>query len=93
MEMIHLPTAEIQVNHNPRRTADVAAIRRLSVPIARLGLLQSLAVSREGSGFVLVVVGRRLEAVKELGWEQVPCVVARDDDPRLRRIRSSAHEA
>lgn len=90
MEMIHLPVNEIEVRHNPRRSADVAAITRLGVSIARLGLLQPLTVSREGSGFVLVAGGRRLAAVKDLGWEQVPCVIARDDDPRLRRIRAGA---
>ncbi|MQA73751.1 MAG: ParB/RepB/Spo0J family partition protein [Solirubrobacterales bacterium] len=90
MELIHLRPEEIEVRHNPRRLADVAGIRRLATSIARLGLEQPLLVSREGSGYALVAGGRRLEAVRELGWEEVPCVVLGDDDPNLRRIRAGS---
>lgn len=90
MELVHLRPEEIEVRHNPRRATPTPELHRLARTIAQAGLLQPLAVSRDGDRYVLVAGERRLEACKLIRSERIPCVVRRDDDPALRRVRALA---
>jgi 16S rRNA G966 N2-methylase RsmD len=60
--------AEIIVRPN-RFRKDMGDIDELASSINEIGLLQPIVVTREN---VLVAGGRRLEAVRRLGWETIP---------------------
>lgn len=90
MDLRVLPIAEIRVTHNPRATTDVEGVRELAASIARVGQIEPVAVAEDNGGYVLIAGGRRLEALKELGREEVTCVVLDEDGPYLRRARSIA---
>ena len=64
------PIDEIQVGERDR--ADLGDIRQLADSIAAVGLLHPVVVTGSGE---LVAGGRRLAAVSELGWAEVPVTV------------------
>ena len=76
--MLTLDINDIKSEGNVRvETGDVST---LAASIDRFGLISPLlvTVTEDGdpfSGYVLVAGHRRLAAVKELGWENVPCMV------------------
>ena len=67
--------AEIQPSpRNPRHRLE--GIDELAASIAEHQLLQPVVVRRRGrSGYELIAGHRRLEAVKKLGWTEIPAVV------------------
>ncbi len=70
----------------PRRDFNPEELEELSASIRANGLLQPLVVRpRAGSPdhYELVAGERRLRAVSELGWEQVPAMVREVDDETL----------
>jgi len=57
----------------PERTAAVADLR---AKIAEFGLLQPIVVQETGRDEYRIIAGElRFEACKDLGWQEVPCVV------------------
>lgn len=66
-----LPIAAIRVVN--RHRTDMGDLAKLAESIGRLGLLHPLVVNPDG---VLVAGGRRLEAVRHLGWTEVAVTVA-----------------
>lgn len=65
-----LPLGSIEVGERDR--ADFGDIRELAESIAAVGLLHPVVVTSSGE---LVAGGRRLAAVRELGWSEVPVTV------------------
>jgi ParB family chromosome partitioning protein len=59
----------------PRTEFDPGAIADLKASIEQNGLIQPLVVRRVQDGFELVAGERRLRAVRDLGWEEVPAIV------------------
>jgi hypothetical protein len=82
-----MPVARITVG--PRHRKDLGDIASLAKSIRDLGLLQPLAVTPEGR---LVAGRRRLEAVRELGWERVAVKIVRDLDDALLLLRAEREE-
>ena len=79
-----LPVAQVRPNpFQPRTQFDVAALAELVASISASGLLQPIIVRPRGNGFELIAGERRLRAVQELGWQQVPAVVKDADDQTL----------
>jgi ParB family chromosome partitioning protein len=79
-----LPVAQVRPNpFQPRTQFDPAALAELVASISASGLLQPIIVRSRGSGFELIAGERRLRAVQELGWPQVPAVVKEADDQTL----------
>lgn len=69
-----LPVAQIKPStKNPR--SDVGDVSELAASIGSIGLLQPLVVVKNGQGFSLIAGHRRLAAVKQLEWKEVPVVV------------------
>lgn len=62
--------SHIEVGERDR--ADLGDIRQLADSIAAVGLLHPVVVTSSGE---LVAGGRRLAAVRELGWDEVPVTV------------------
>ena len=65
---------------NPRR--DVGDVSELAESIRQQGLVQPIVVAPapepKPGNFVIIAGNRRFEAVRELGWDTVDCVVRRD---------------
>ena len=79
-----LPVAQVRPNpFQPRTQFDPAALAELVASISASGLLQPIIVRPRGNGFELIAGERRLRAVQELGWQQVPAVVKDADDQTL----------
>ena len=73
----------------PRRSFDETGIAELAASIKQVGLIQPLVVRREAEHYVLIAGERRLRAVKQLGRNNVQCIVtvsAGDDNSALMAI-------
>ena len=86
-EIRTLPLGRIRPNpFQPRKEFAPDELTSLSKSISENGLLQPLVVRRgpEGQEFWELVAGeRRLRAVTQLGWTEVPCWVKEVDDQTL----------
>lgn len=72
--MTQLPVKAIRVENRVRR--DLGSLRTLERSIDDIGLLQPILVRPNADGeFVLLAGARRLSAVRNLGWEEVPAIV------------------
>ncbi|MSR23382.1 MAG: ParB/RepB/Spo0J family partition protein [Gemmatimonadetes bacterium] len=83
-----IPVAKIDANpFQPRREFREEELHELAKSIRENGLLQPLVVrpapGPAADGYQLVAGERRLRAVKELGWTEVPAVVREVDDRTL----------
>lgn len=82
----HIPLNRIVPNpYQPRLEFDPAELRELAASIKASGLLQPIVV-RPGPAagtYELVAGERRLRAVRELGWTDVPALVREVDDRAL----------
>jgi ParB family transcriptional regulator, chromosome partitioning protein len=79
--LVHqVPVADIRPSpRNPRQRLE--GLDELAASIAEHQLLQPVVVRRRGrDGYELIAGHRRLEAVKSLGWTEIPAVV-RDETP------------
>ena len=81
-----LPVRAIAPNpFQPRRDFQAADLAELAASIEANGLLQAILVRRSATGrtFELVAGERRLRAVKQLGWVDIPARVREVDDETL----------
>ncbi len=74
-----LPTKNL-VPHpcHPRWDFDQKELDRLCISIKQLGLLQPLAVKRQGRKYVILCGERRWRAAKILGLKKLPCLVIKN---------------
>jgi len=72
-----LPVASIKPNrYQPRHTFRPEAIAELAASIKAQGLIQPIVVNRNPDGSYELISGeRRLRAVRQLGWTEVPALV------------------
>src|SRR5690242_7033054 len=83
-ELQRIPTSRIRPNpFQPRREFDPAALAELEASIKANGLLQPVTVRRKGEGYELIAGERRLRAVRNLDWKDVPAVVRDFDDQTM----------
>ena len=66
--------------NQPRDTFDPVAIDELAASIEAVGLLQPIVVRPAGDRYVLVAGERRLRAVSQIGWVDVPAVIRDETD-------------
>ena len=81
-----LPVRAIAPNpYQPRATFVAAELEELAASIKVNGLLQAIVVRRSVTGrtFELVAGERRLRAVKQLGWREIPAQIRDVDDQAL----------
>lgn len=81
-----LPVRTISPNpFQPRKEFRSGELAELGASIQASGLLQPLLVRKaaSGAGYELVAGERRLRAVKQLGWTEVPAQVREVDDDTL----------
>jgi hypothetical protein len=72
-----------------RHRKDMGDIGELADSIAAVGLLHPPVLTE---GLKLVVGARRLEAVRKLGWDKVPCLLVADLDELLFALRAEQDE-
>lgn len=83
-ELQRIPTWRIKPNpFQPRREFDPAALAELEASIRANGLLQPITVRKKGESYELVAGERRLRAVANLQWKDIPAVVRDFDDQTL----------
>lgn len=82
IDFAQIPVGLIRANPNqPRRRFSEESITVLAESIAEVGLLQPIAVTRDGdAGFVLIAGERRLRAAKRAGLTEIPAVIRTVDD-------------
>jgi ParB family transcriptional regulator, chromosome partitioning protein len=83
-DMQRIPIARIRPNpFQPRHDFDPTQLAELEASIKANGLLQPITVRRRGEQFELVAGERRLRAVSNLQWKDVPAVIRDFDDQTL----------
>jgi ParB family chromosome partitioning protein len=83
-DLQRIPTSRIRPNpYQPRREFDPAALAELESSIKASGLLQPITVRRKGESYELIAGERRLRAVRNLDWKDVPAVVRDFDDQTM----------
>ncbi|MBN1484638.1 MAG: ParB/RepB/Spo0J family partition protein [Chloroflexia bacterium] len=81
--LIYLDTSQIQADPQSIRQ-DTGDTRGLSESIAEQGLLQPIGVIHMWGDTYRVVFGhRRLEAARQLGWQQIPCLLLETNPDEL----------
>lgn len=79
-----LPVSQVHPNpFQPRSRFDDATLGELVSSITASGLLQPVIVRPRNGQYELIAGERRLRAVQQLGWQQVPAVVRDVDDQTL----------
>jgi ParB/RepB/Spo0J family partition protein len=81
---------EVQVNqiaegYHPRKNSK--GLEELKEQIRRNGLCDPIRVRPEKNQFIVIDGKRRLQVVKDLGWETVPCIITEVDE------RNAAHQS
>jgi ParB family transcriptional regulator, chromosome partitioning protein len=83
-ELQRIPVSRIRPNpFQPRREFEPEALAELESSIKTNGLLQPVTVRRKGDSYELIAGERRLRAVRNLDWKDVPAVVRDFDDQAL----------
>ena len=83
-ELQRIPVSRIRPNpFQPRQEFEPTALAELEASIRASGLLQPITVRRNGDGYELIAGERRLRAVTNLQWKDVPAVVRDFDDQTL----------
>ena len=83
-DLQRIAVSRIQPNpFQPRRVFSPEDLAELEQSIRASGLLQPLTVRRKGDGFELIAGERRLRAVTNLGWSDVPAIVRDLDDQTM----------
>lgn len=83
-ELQRIPTSRIRPNpYQPRREFDPTSLAELEASIKANGLLQPITVRRKGESYELIAGERRLRAVRNLDWKDVPAVVRDFDDQTM----------
>ncbi|HHF42439.1 MAG TPA: hypothetical protein ENL38_01800 [Candidatus Aminicenantes bacterium] len=75
MKIINVKLDEVKIGKR-YRTTNKDVIERLKSSIKEIGLLQPIVISKDKD---LVAGFHRLQALKELGYEEVPAVVCKED--------------
>jgi ParB family chromosome partitioning protein len=83
-DLQRIPTSRIRPNpYQPRREFEPTALAELEASIRANGLLQPITVRRKGDSYELIAGERRLRAVRNLDWKDVPAVVRDFDDQTM----------
>lgn len=81
---------------NRLRAVDLVEVQHIAKSIHRIGLQTPITVRETTDGDIVLVSGlHRLQAVKTLGWDKIPCRIASIDEraARLLEIAENLHRA
>lgn len=86
-----IPVSQIRPNPlQPRKEFTATTLRELEASIRANGLLQPITVRVADRGFELITGERRLRAVQQLGWREIPAIVRDGSDASDQAILSLA---
>lgn len=86
---VELDRAVDSIRVGQRHRTDLGDLDELVASIDRLGLLQPITISPDGT---LICGARRLEAVRRLGWQRVNVWVRSGISTRLEQLLAEQHE-
>ena len=87
MQVTTLPIESLRPADWNSNIMDEAMLSRLQESLARFGLVQNLVVRRlEDDSYEVLGGNQRLQALREIGVSDVPCVVAEVDDAQARLL-------
>jgi len=66
----------IESSPRNKRSMETAAIQALAMNIAQNSLLSPITVYEKDGRYVILSGNRRFEALKSLGWDDIPCFIA-----------------
>ncbi|MGP2491078.1 ParB/RepB/Spo0J family partition protein [Mesorhizobium sp. PUT5] len=94
MEIKHLPVEVIKYRADARHRSD-DAVADLADSIDSVGLINPIRVRAVGDVYEVVTGAHRLQALDLLGWREIPCIIASDDDlaARMAMIAENLHRA
>lgn len=71
-----IPIHAIKPDPNqPRKEFNESSILELAQSIRRNGLLQPIAIRKNGTGYIIIAGERRYRAVSTLEWETIDCII------------------
>lgn len=81
-DFVHLPINKISPGrYQPRKEMDVKELGELANSIKEKGLIQPIVVRRKGEdSYEIVAGGRRYQAAKSLGLNEIPTIIKELDD-------------
>jgi len=80
MEIIKIKTEEIKPNsYNPNVVSE-GIMAKLRAEIDRKGLCKPIIVRKRDTGYEIVDGEHRWQICRDLGWEEIPCIVQEYDD-------------
>lgn len=87
-EQASIPLSSIEVVYNPRRAFRKEPLQRLVDSIRDAGLITPIAVRPcdASEGYELIAGERRLRAVRELAWQDVPALIIHCDPVEAKRL-------
>ena len=89
MKIERIPLSDVEVRATHRRV-DVEVVKQLAGSMHRMGLLQPITVCRDRANSSVLISGRhRLEAAKDLGWDEIGAIVTTDDEVQCRMMEIS----
>jgi ParB family chromosome partitioning protein len=80
MEITLIKTESIVPNEYNPNVVPVDIMAKIGADIAQKGLVEAIIVRRQGDGYVIVDGEHRWRICKELGMEEVPCIIKDYDD-------------
>ena len=82
---LRLPVEKIVHNRfQPRRSFNPETIAEMAASIEKQGLIQPVVVNDRGDGTYELISGeRRLRAVKQLGWKDIPAIIKKVDQEQI----------
>ena len=90
MNSFDIPVDQLMEAHwNPNQMGQ-AMLAKLKKSLIKFGLVENLVVRPQREGLYEVLSGnQRLQQIKELGWESVPCVIVDLGDAEARLLAQS----
>jgi ParB/RepB/Spo0J family partition protein len=80
MEIIKIKTDEIKPNSYNPNIIPLGIMAKLRAEIARKGLCKPIIVRKGDTGYEIVDGEHRWQICRELGWQEIPCIVQEYDD-------------
>ncbi|PSH02561.1 MAG: chromosome partitioning protein ParB [Acidobacteria bacterium] len=81
VKLLTLPISKIAPQRElPLSTRSSTTYKQISASVKEVGLVQALIVFPQGEQYLLLDGHLRLDVISQLGWTEVECIIATDDE-------------